>query len=160
MKFERQIQVVDVLTNIGYIIAALSLYSLALWIMIGSFIGIFTEIAMGAFTIYNLLDEVSLIIFSFAVIDVCKYITIEEVIKKGRERSPVEERRVFTKTIVIIITALSLEGLVLTIEMAKTKVTHLPYAIAVLGASAILILSLGIYQYLNRKAEHNIDSQF
>ena len=47
---------------------------------------------------------------------------IEEVLKGGEKKNfPEESRRTFTKFVMIIITALSLEGLVLTIEIANSE---------------------------------------
>jgi len=48
----------------------------------------------------------------------------------------------------IISTALALEGLVLTIETAKTNLSQLIYPVLLLVISALFIVSIGIHQKL------------
>lgn len=108
----------------------------------------------GSYTVYKLLDEVGLIVFSMAVIDVGKYLMLEEVIRKGQKEKPPEEtRKTLTKFGIIIASALSLEGLVLTIEVAKQDVTKIGYPVMVLLAATLFIVGIGVYQLLNSRAE-------
>ena len=143
---------IRILSNFAYTIGCVCLYAISLWIIAAAVLGIIRA-AMGPdFTIYKLLDEVALLIFSIAVIDVSKYLMIEEVLKDD-DRSPEEARRAFTKFVVIIVTALSLEGLVITIEAVKTDITKLIYPILIFIVATILIIGLGIYQKLNASSE-------
>lgn len=143
---------VRILSNFAYTIGCVCLYLISLWIIAAAVMGIITEVVSSNFTIYKLLDDVALLIFSVAVIDVSKYLMIEEVIKK-HDRSPKEARRAFTKFVVIIVTALSLEGLVITIETVKTDITKLIYPILIFITATILIVGLGLYQKFNADAE-------
>jgi hypothetical protein len=143
---------IRILSNFAYSIGCMCLYGISLWIIGAAIIGIIKSASSPNFTIYNLLDEVALLIFSVAVIDVSKYLMIEEVLKDDN-RSPKEARRAFTKFVVIIVTALSLEGLVITIEIVKTDITKLIYPILIFITATILIVGLGIYQKLNASSE-------
>ena len=143
---------VRILSNFAYSIGCICLYAISLWIIAAAVIGIAREVLTASFTVYKLLDEVALLIFSVAVIDVSKYLMIEEVLKDDN-RSPKEARRAFTKFVVIIVTALSLEGLVITIETVKTDITNLVYPILIFITATILIVGLGIYQKLNASSE-------
>jgi hypothetical protein len=145
--------IVTRVANVGYFIGCTILFLLSLWIIAFACWSIIKDIIAVKFTVYNLLDEVGLIVFSIAVIDVAKYLMIEEVIRKDSDRSPHEERRTFSKFATIIATALFLEGLVLTIEVAKTDVQQIFYPVSVLITATLIVIGLGVYQRLNASAE-------
>ncbi len=144
---------IRLLSNFAYTVGCACLYLISLWIIAAAIISIVTDLSTSVFTVYKLLDEVALIVFSIAVIDVSKYLIVEEVLK-GHDRSPKEARRAFTKFITIIVTALSLEALVITIESVKTDVTKLIYPILLFLAATILLVGLGVYQKCNSSSEH------
>jgi len=142
------------LSNFGYIAACIVLYLIALCILISAVWGIIADMRSGAYTVYKLLDEVGLIVFSMAVIDVGKYLMLEEVIRKGKnEYHPTQTRKTLTKFGIIIASALSLEGLVLTIEVAKQDITQILYPVSVLITATIFIIGIGVYQLLNSRSE-------
>ena len=114
---------------------------------------VFVDIQQGAVAANDVLDEVGLLVFSIAIIDVAKYIMVEEVLHGRKEERPHEARRSFSRIAIIIATAISIEGLVLTIQTAKTDLTKIYYPIALLITSALMIVGLGIYQKLNSVAE-------
>ncbi|MDN3509193.1 MAG: hypothetical protein P0S93_04170 [Candidatus Neptunochlamydia sp.] len=150
----QNIQTIMTLSNFGYIAAYIVLYLIALCILLSSVYGIIGDMTSGTYTVYKLLDEVGLIVFSMAVIDVGKYLMLEEVIRKGQvEKTPIETRKTLTKFAIIIATALSLEGLVLTIEVAKQDVTKIGYPVLVLLSATLFIVAIGVYQTLNSRAE-------
>lgn len=146
---KKQINAVHQFSKAGYIIGCCVLYIISLWIIFYALYSIGCDLARGEFTVYNLLDEVGLLVFSIAVIDVAKYLAVEEIIKHGKVRAPDEERQSFTKFVMIIATALALEGLVLTIETAKTNLEMMIYPALLLLMSTIFIIAIGIYQKLN-----------
>ncbi|MCH9812162.1 hypothetical protein K0U07_05330 [bacterium] len=143
---------IRILSNFAYSVGCACLYLISLWIITAAIVGIFWDITGDAFTIYKLLDDVALIVFSIAVIDVSKYLMIEEVLKDN-ERSPTEARRAFTKFVIIIVTALSLEGLVIAIESLKTDLSNLIYPIFLFLTATVLLVGLGVYQKLNASSE-------
>ena len=144
---------IRMLSNFAYTVGCACLYLISLWIIAAAIISIVTDLSTSVFTVYKLLDEVALIVFSIAVIDVSKYLIVEEVLK-GHDGSPKEARRAFTKFITIIVTALSLEALVITIESVKTDITKLIYPILLFLAATILLVGLGVYQKCNSSSEH------
>lgn len=141
------------ISNIGTVIGCVILFCLSIAIIVTAVYSIYCDAFSGEFTVYKLLDEVGLIIFAIAVIDVSKYLLTEEVLKEHDERNPAEARRTLTKFAVIIATALSLEGLVLTIETAKSDVTKILYPMSLLVVSILFIIGIGIYQKLNSSSE-------
>lgn len=144
---------IRILSNFAYTVGCACLYLISLWIIAAAIISIVSDLSTSVFTVYKLLDEVALIVFSIAVIDVSKYLIVEEVLK-GHDRSPKEARRAFTKFITIIVTALSLEALVITIESVKTDITKLIYPILLFLVATILLVGLGVYQKCNSSSEH------
>lgn len=146
-------RVVNWLSNFGYLIGCGALFIIALWIIATALVSVFKDGLSDQFSVYNLLDEVALIVFSIAVIDVSKYLIIEEVFGANQKKEPKEIRRALTKFVVIIATALSLEGLVLTIETAKSDISQLYYPAVLLFMAVFFIIGLGIYQKLNASAE-------
>jgi len=151
---QKSTRIVVKLSNLGYIAACVVLYLIALCILVSAVWSIIADMRSGTYTVYKLLDEVGLIVFSMAVIDVGKYLMLEEVIRKSEaELKPAHTRKTLTKLVIIIATALGLEGLVLTIEVAKQDVTNILYPVSVLITAALLIIGIGIYQILNARSE-------
>lgn len=147
------------ITNISYIIGCVILFLISILIISSAVFSIGKEVFGGQFSVYNILDEVGLIVFAIAVLDVGKYLFIEEVLERSKDQKNHREMRyTLTKLAVIIATALSLEGLVLTIEMAKTDIRNIPYSVAVLITATIYIVGLGVYQKLNSSSEKNGDT--
>ncbi len=151
---KQTITTIITLSNFGYIAACIVLYLIALCILVSAVWGILVDMHSGAYTVYKLLDEVGLIVFSMAVIDVGKYLMLEEVIRKENyEYQPAQTRKTLTKFAIIIASALSLEGLVLTIEVAKQDITKILYPVCVLITATIFIVGIGVYQLLNARSE-------
>lgn len=146
------------LSNIGYIVGCVILYLIALAIIVIAVVSVFHDIFEKSFTVYKLLDEVGLLVFSIAVIDVATYLMTEEVLRdKQTERNPAQARKALAKFAVIIGTALSLEGLVLTIEMAKIDVTKILYPMSLLVTAILFIVGMGVYQKITSGADFECD---
>ncbi|WP_420420578.1 general glycosylation pathway protein [Simkania sp.] len=152
MKKETENTIVN-LSNFGYISGCIVLYLVALCILISAVWSIIHDMYTGVYTVYKILDEVGLIVFAMAVIDVGKYLMLEEVLRRERAHNPKQSRKTLTKFAIIIASALSLEGLVLTIEVAKQDVNKLLYPVSVLLTATFYIIGIGIYQKLNASAE-------
>lgn len=152
-KEPKSIAFVSMVASIGYIIGCFSLYAISIWIFGSAIWNIFKDVGSEQFSVYKLLDEVGLIVFSIAVIDVCKYLMVEEVLKRSENRQPYEERQALSKFIVIIVTALSLKGLVLTIEAAKIDIRTMIYPVSLFVTGTLLLVGLGVYQRLNISSE-------
>lgn len=142
-------------SNWGYLLGCAMLYLIAFWIILGTIWTIASDLFLtDTFSTYNLLDEVALIVFSIALIDVAKYLLIEEVITGILTKHPPKEaRRTLTKFVIIIATALSLKGLVLAIEVAVSDIQKMIYPIMLLLTGTFMIIGLGVYQKLNASAE-------
>ena len=150
MSAKKSLQGVLILAKIGFTLGCIFLFLISLWIIALAIVSIIGDIRMGGFNVYKLLDEVGLLVFSIAVIDVAKYLMVEEVFKGSENANPVKSRHALTKFVIIIVTALSLEGLVLTIETLKTDVTKIVYPVLLLIAAVIFMLGLAVYNRLTQ----------
>ncbi|MCF7806566.1 MAG: hypothetical protein K9M07_07360 [Simkaniaceae bacterium] len=137
------------LTNVGYVLGCSVLYVIALWIIFFALVTAVIDISHGTYRVYELLDDVSLLVFSIAVLDVAKYLMLEEVLRKKEDRHPDELKNSLTKFVSIVVTALFLKGLVLAIDVSKHDITNLLYPIALLLTPVVLIIGLGIYHRLH-----------
>lgn len=142
------------LSNVGYIVGCSVLYLIAICILVSAVWSIIGDALSGSYTVYKILDEVGLIVFSMAVVDVGKYLMIEEVLRRDTVKQvPQQSRKTLTKFAIIIASALSLEGLVLTIEVAKEDVSKILYPLSVVFTATIYIVAVGIYQKLSASIE-------
>ncbi|WP_194847403.1 hypothetical protein [Candidatus Neptunochlamydia vexilliferae] len=148
------------LSNFGYVAACIVLYLIALCILGSAVWSIVSDMLSGTYTVYNILDEVGLIVFAMAVIDVGKYLMLEEVIRKGPKSRPQSDtRKTIGKFGIIIVSALSLEGLVLTIEVAKQDISKIHYPVSVLLTATFFIMGIGVYQLLSARSETKREPQ-
>ncbi len=146
MKFTKE--KINQLSNAGYWVVCSVLFVFAIAIVLFSVVSIISEFFQEGVNLYGLLDEISLMIFAVAVIDVCKYLVNEEILKKDEERDTSHSRKAFAKFGIIIATALSLEGLVLTIEMAQENISYLLYPMGLLLIAILYMIGIGVYQKL------------
>ncbi|NDD58102.1 MAG: hypothetical protein EBZ47_02460 [Chlamydiae bacterium] len=150
---KKTVSLVHYVTNLAYILVSTILFAIAFVIIIWSVWEIASDLLQSnpkesGMKLYKIMDEVAYIIFSVAVADVARYLLVEEVLR-GKENKPLsEKRRALTNLILIISTAFSLEGLILTIQIAKSNLDKLIYPIMLLVVSSILLISLGVYQKL------------
>ncbi|MDN3505208.1 MAG: hypothetical protein P0S95_06520 [Rhabdochlamydiaceae bacterium] len=150
------------ISNFGYILGCSALFLIGLWIIFYALITAIIDVRHGTYEMRALLDDVGLLVFAIAVLDVSKYLLIEEVMKPVEERHPDEVKNSLTKFVSIVITALFLKGLVLAIQVSKDDVTLLLYPVALLMTPVFLMIGLGVYQRLHvvpRKKKEKVISQ-
>ena len=151
---KRATSIVQKVTNAAYILVSIILFIIAFTIIFWSVYQIITDVIHGSssetgWRLYKVMEEVAFIVFAVAVADVARYLLVEEVLH-GKEKKPhAERRKALSNLILIITTAFSLEGLILTIQMAKISIEKLIYPIMLLIVSAILLIALGLYQKLS-----------
>ena len=145
---------VHIITNTAYTLVSAILFAISFLIIFWSVSEIFKEllttaIPSGEYRLDKIMDEVAYIIFSVAVADVARYLLVEEVLKSKENKPLAEKRKALSNLILIISTAFALEGLILTIQIAKTNLEKLVYPIMLLVVSSILLVALGLYQKLS-----------
>ena len=144
---------VQKVTNSAYILVSIILFMISFTIIFWSVYQIIEDVIQKSsseigWKLYTIMEEVAYIVFAVAVADVARYLLVEEVLH-GKDKKPhAERRKALTNLILIITTAFSLEGLILTIQIAKASIEKLIYPIMLLVVSAILLIALGLYHKL------------
>jgi small-conductance mechanosensitive channel len=102
------------------------------------------------------LDGLGYLIVAIAVFDVAKYLFEEEVRRGKEKRSAAEARRSLTKFLSTIVIALFLEALVVVFKTAREDVAQLLYPTALLIASVLVLVGLGVFQRLSATVEEKV----
>ena len=102
------------------------------------------------------LDVLGYVIVAIAVFDVAKYIFEDEVRRGNERRSAAEARRSLTKFLSTIVIALFLEALVVVFKTAREDVAQLLYPTALLIASVLVLVGLGVFQRLSATVEEKV----
>lgn len=147
------------LLNSIHLFAALLLVGMSIIIMGWAVYEVIASIPLKGEFIPRMLQSVGAIIISAAIIDVAQYMIEEEVYMNKELRDPREARRTLTKIIVIITIAVSFEGLVYIFKAGTDNMALLLYPACLLFVSAVLIVSLGVYQKLSATIEQEEKSQ-
>jgi hypothetical protein len=103
------------------------------------------------------LGSIGYLVISVAVFDVAKYFVEEEVIRGRELRIASEARRSLTKFVSTISIAVFIEGLVLVFRASKDSQQNSFYPVLVLLTGVLIIIGLGIYQWLSVKVEAQVD---
>lgn len=117
--------------------------------------------AAAAFTVMpevqaELLESVSLVVISVAIIDVAKYILEEEVLRDRELREPSEAREAITKFIVVIALVIAIESIVFIFNLGHSEPQGLVYPSLLLLVFVVMIVGLGLYQRLSLIGEQQL----
>lgn len=146
----------EFISNTIYSIAAIALvimsFSIIGFSLYSTYSAIFIDNNYADF-IFTILQSVSSVIISIAIIDVAKYMVEEEILRDKELRKPIEARETITKIMVIISIAVSMEGLVYIFKAGTKDVSLLIYPAFLILCSVLVIVGLGIYQRLSSVIE-------
>jgi preprotein translocase subunit SecE len=106
----------------------------------------------------ELLESVSLVVVSVAIIDVAKYILEEEVFGDRELREPAEAREAITKFIVVIALVIAIESIVFIFNLGHSEPQGLVFPSLLLLIFVGMIVGLGLYQKLSLGAERELQS--
>lgn len=101
----------------------------------------------------EIIEAVGLLAAAVVALQIAQTITEEEVIREAQISGPTRIRRFLSRFFVVIIVALSIEGLVATFKAANQDLEQLVYAAALLFSTAVLLAAWGVFVRLNRFAE-------
>lgn len=142
----------DKISTLCYTVAALALLVMAISIISSSLYSTFAAIFLNSSSpgfIFTILQSVSSVIISIAIIDIAKYMVDEEIFRDKELRKPKEARETITKIMVIISIAVSMEGLVYIFKAGTKDISLLIYPAILIACSVLVIVGLGIYQRLS-----------
>ncbi|MDN3517051.1 hypothetical protein QWY84_05460 [Aquisalimonas lutea] len=112
------------------------------------------DVMAGEVQVYGLLNHVSAIVISAAVLDLGKFIVEEEIIRGHDLRSTREVRASLTKFMTIILIAISLESLVMIFKVATgDQFAEILYPTLLMATTVFALVAIGLFQMLTRRAE-------
>jgi hypothetical protein len=99
------------------------------------------------------IEAIGLLAVAVVALQIAQTIIEEEVIRDSHVSAPTRVRRYLSRFLVVVVVALSIEGLVATFKALHENPLMLPHAASVLVAAALLLTGWGIFIKLNRSAE-------
>jgi hypothetical protein len=101
----------------------------------------------------GVIESIGLIAIAVVALQISQTIAEEEVIREAHVSAPTRVRRFLSRFTVVIVVALAIEGLVATFKALHENMAQLPYAAALLVATATLLAGWGVFVRLNGFAE-------
>jgi hypothetical protein len=99
------------------------------------------------------IEAIGLLAIAVVSLQISQTITEEEVIRDAHISAPTRVRRYLSRFLVVVVVALSIEGLVGTFKALHANPELLPHAASVLVAAGVLLMGWGIFIRFNRLAE-------
>src|SRR4051812_10821181 len=99
------------------------------------------------------IEAVGLIAVAIVSLQISQTIAEEEVIRDAHISAPTRVRRYLSRFMVVVVVALSIEGLVGTFKALHEDPELLPHAASVLVAAGILMAGWGLFIRFNKEAE-------
>lgn len=99
------------------------------------------------------IEAIGLLAIAVVSLQISQTIVEEEVIRDAHISAPTRVRRYLSRFLVVVVVALSIEGLVGTFTALHEDLDALPSAAAVLIAAALLLSAWGVFIRFNRSAE-------
>ena len=101
----------------------------------------------------EIIEAVGLLAAAVVALQIAETIFEEEIVRDADISAPTRVRRFLSRFMVVVIVALAIEGLVATFKALHEDPAQLPYAAALLAATALLLAAWGVFVHLNRSAE-------
>lgn len=99
------------------------------------------------------IEAVGLLAAAVVALQIAETIFEEEVVRDADISAPTRVRRFLSRFFVVVVVALSIEGLVATFRALHEDPSQLPYAASILVGTGVLLAAWGLFVYLNRSAE-------
>lgn len=106
--------------------------------------------AMGA---QGVIEALGLVTVAVVALQIAQTIGEEEVIREAHISGPTRVRRFLSRFMVVIVVAVSIEGLVATFKAIREDVTLLPNVATIFAAVGLLLAGWGVFIHFNRDAE-------
>jgi hypothetical protein len=108
------------------------------------------ELGQGA---ESAIEAIGLLAIAVVSLQISQTIAEEEVIRDAHISAPTRVRRYLSRFMVVVVVALSIEGLVGTFKALHEDPELLPHAASVLVAAGILLAGWGLFIRFNKEAE-------
>ena len=101
----------------------------------------------------RIIEAVGLLAAAVVALQIAQTIAEEEVVRDAHISGPTRVRRFLSRFLVVVVVALTIEGLVATFKAAHDDPAHMLYAASIVFATAALLAGWGIFIRMNRYAE-------
>lgn len=101
----------------------------------------------------RIIEAIGLIAVATVSLQIAQTITEEEVIREAHISAPTRVRRYLSRFLVVVVVALTIEGLVATFKALHENPGQLHYAASIFFSAGALLAGWGIFIKLNRAAE-------
>ena len=101
----------------------------------------------------GIIEAVGLLAAAVVALQIAQTVAEEEVIRDSHISAPTRVRRFLSRFLVVIVVALSIEGLVGAFKAQHEDIRYLPYAASILIGVGVLLLGWGVFVRMNRYAE-------
>ena len=100
-----------------------------------------------------IIEAIGLLAAAVVALQIAQTIAEEEVVREAHISGPTRVRRFLSRFMVVIVVAVTIEGLVATFRGVHEDPAQLLYAASVLGSCGVLLAAWGVFIRLNRYAE-------
>lgn len=100
-----------------------------------------------------LIEALGIAAVAVVALQIAQTIAEEEVIREAHVSAPTRVRRFVSRFLVVVVVAMSIEGLIATFKALHEDMSQLLYAGAIVGAVGFLLVGWGAFIWFNRAAE-------
>jgi len=101
----------------------------------------------------RIIEAVGLLAAAVVALQIAQTIAEEEVMRDAHISGPTRVRRFLSRFLVVVVVALTIEGLVATFRAAHEDPAQLLYAACMVFAAGVLLAGWGVFVRMNRYAE-------
>jgi hypothetical protein len=101
----------------------------------------------------QVIEAVGLLAAAVVALQIAQTIAEEEVVREAHVSGPTRVRRFLSRFLVVVVVALTIEGLVATFKAAHENAAHMLYAASMVFSAGILLAGWGVFVRMNRYAE-------
>jgi hypothetical protein len=99
------------------------------------------------------IEAIGLLAIAVVALQIAQTIMEEEVIREAHVSAPTRVRRYLSRFLVVVVVALSIEGLVASFKALHEDPALLPHAATILVSAGVLLAGWGAFIWFNRAAE-------
>lgn len=99
------------------------------------------------------IEAIGLLAIAVVALQIAQTISEEEVVREAHISAPTRVRRYLSRFMVVVVVALSIEGLVGIFKALHEEPELLPHAASVLVAAGLLLAGWGVFIRFNKEAE-------
>ena len=101
----------------------------------------------------QIIEAVGLLAAGVVALQIAQTIAEEEVVRDAHISGPTRVRRFLSRFLVVVVVALTIEGLVATFKAAHENPAHMIYAASIVFSAAVLLAGWALFIRMNRYAE-------